>query len=70
MTMIKYSTPKCMICKKVSDIELDSDKVKAWSNGAHIQNVWPELSADERELIMTGTHPACWDKLMSMEEED
>jgi hypothetical protein len=28
-----------------------------------IQDVFPELNADEREFMISGTHPACWDEM-------
>jgi hypothetical protein len=32
-----------------------------WSElGEHIQDALPELDADQRELLMTGTHAHCW----------
>lgn len=29
-------------------------------NGELIQDVFPNSSADEREMMMTGLHPECW----------
>lgn len=33
--------------------------------GEFIQDVFPELSVDEREIFISGTHPECWDRLYS-----
>lgn len=41
-----------------------------WANGEHIQNVWPEKTPDERELLMSGIHPDCWDKMFKPQDED
>jgi hypothetical protein len=30
----------------------------------------PEWSMDKRELVITGTHPECWDKMFSEMDED
>jgi hypothetical protein len=35
-----------------------------------IQVGMPSLTADEREMLITGTHPDCWDSLMTDEDED
>lgn len=60
---MRYTTPRCQMCRQSSNLVLDERKVAAWQAGAHIQNVFPELTAAQRELIMTGTHPGCWDEM-------
>jgi len=41
----------------------------ARENGALIQDAFPQLSADEREFIMTGTPPAVWDEIFAESTE-
>jgi hypothetical protein len=36
----------------------------------HIQDAFPDLSVDDRELIKTGIHPWCWDIMMDEEDHD
>jgi len=36
-----------------------------WKQGALIQNAMPNLSADEREFLMTGITPDEWDEAFS-----
>lgn len=37
------------------------ERLAEWRKpGNHIQNVFPELSADEREFLMTGITPEEW----------
>lgn len=38
--------------------------------GEHVQNIFPQRSNDERELLITGTHPECWDTMFPKEDED
>ena len=59
---------KCFHCTEVSEIELDDAKAQLWYNGALIQDVWPEKSADERELMINGTHPHCWTEMFGEDE--
>lgn len=68
--MVKFETKKCIVCRKTSVVELDKHKFVRWIRGEHAQNVWPEKSADERELLITGTHPECWDTMFPDEEEE
>jgi hypothetical protein len=47
------------------EIPVDFDKLQAWRSGAtkgHIQDVFPELNADQREFLMTGITPEEWDQ--------
>lgn len=54
---------KCPFCKGVSQIKIALKDYNLWHNqGWLIQNVWPNVSVDDRELLITGTHPKCWDE--------
>ncbi len=61
-------TKPCISCGEVSTLELEPEKVRRYEAGEHVQNVWPEKSPGERELLITGTHPDCWDKMFPEEE--
>jgi hypothetical protein len=50
-------------------VELDTDKLKRWQTGELVQNVWPEKSPDEREMLITGIHPDCWGQFFGPDEE-
>jgi hypothetical protein len=39
-----------------------------WLNGGLIQNCFPYLSADERELLMTGIDGEMWDEMFGEDE--
>lgn len=67
---MKFITRPCSLCGKSEAIELDEEKYKRWRKGELIQRVWPRMTADERELLISGTHPKCWDTLFPMEEEE
>ena len=40
----------------------------AWEDGAMAQDAFPELSASQREALITGICDECWNK-MAQEEE-
>jgi len=40
------------------------DKLYEWHNGELIQNVFPMLTPDEREFIMTGITPEEWGRVV------
>ncbi len=52
---------KCPFCSSENAVEVKEQDYKAWKLGALAQNAFPYLSADQRELVMTGI--CCWDSL-------
>lgn len=56
----------CFHCGQSNIIICDKPALLSWQNRQTlIQDSFPDLHADERELIMTGIHPACWSKMFS-----
>lgn len=47
--------------KRSREINVTEAQVRAWQAGELIQRAMPNLSADDREFIMTGTTPEEWD---------
>ena len=68
-TTTPYETPACFVCHEKSVITLHEDELAAYEAGGYIQDCFPELSVDQRELIKTGTHPDCWDTIFGDEED-
>ena len=65
-----FTTPACTSCHKTSEVELESEDVKRWQGGELIQNVWPDISAEDRELLMTGIHSICWNTMFGEAAEE
>ena len=42
------------------NIDVTLEQVASWEQGELVQNAMPNLSADEREFIMTGITPDEW----------
>lgn len=59
----------CLMCNRTYEIEMDVDAYKKWIAGSNIQDVAPELSIDERELLISGVCGNCFDELFQDEEE-
>ena len=53
----------------VRDLDITEDQLLRWLNGALIQRAFPQLSADDREFIITGILPEEWDLHFTEEEE-
>ena len=56
-------TKQCLHCKGLTSLLLDKDKYKTWQHGELIQNVWPEWTAEQRELLISGMHGDCWTRV-------
>lgn len=61
---IEITTPVCVMCMKHSTVKVSSSGYTLWKAGMHIQNAFPNLSSDEREMLMTGIHSKCWTEMM------
>lgn len=51
------------------EIEVTQEELLAWQRGALIQDAMPNLSADDREFIMTGITPDEWDEAFGEDDE-
>jgi len=58
-------TRPCPMCGNRSVLEdVDPLGYIRWIEmGEMIQDVLPELDEDQRELLMTGTHAHCWERM-------
>jgi len=68
-TILVKSRP-CTVCGEYEVWSLDRQAVTRWQEGENIQRAFPDMNAGDREILISGTHPACWDKLFPGEEED
>ena len=41
----------------------DAVALANWRNRELIQNVFPNLNYQQREIIQTGIHPECWEEM-------
>ena len=54
----------CVACGIPADpARVPTDRYLAWQAGAKIQQIFPAVPADEREVMISGTHPACFDAM-------
>ena len=67
--MGRLQTPPCIQCKQTSIVILTDEEHSALFRNMSIQEALPDRDADFRELVKTGTHPACWDAMFPDEEE-
>jgi hypothetical protein len=58
-------TVTCPLClTEQRPLLVSIERYNAWKNGElFIHDAFPELTASERELLMTGTCDPCWDRM-------
>ena len=59
----------CVITKKEHKVIVPAKGFRLWLDGAIIQNALPNVSAGDREFLMSGISPAGWNSLFPGEEE-
>ena len=59
----------CPFCGRENSINVCEEDYSAWQNGALVQDAFPYLLADEREMLISGICPTCWNDTFFDEEE-
>lgn len=52
------------------EINVTQEQIDKWFDGSYIQDIMPNLSADDREFLISGITPDEWNKAFPEEEED
>ena len=61
----------CPFCGKTTPVQIRRvADYRAWQDGELAQNAFPYLSADEREMLISGICPTCWDNMFDGEEDE
>lgn len=61
----------CPLCGNTSYLTVPTDGYTAWKlHGVLVQDAFPQLSAEDRELLISGICPTCWDNLFSCKDEE
>lgn len=74
--MLVTSSHACLAHHERHSFEVDMteeefDKAtREWKGGKFIQDAFPKLDANQREMILTGTCQTAWDELFPDEDDD
>ena len=60
----------CPKCGKLQVLEVQDSQYNDWMAGKNIQKAFPDLTPDQREILMSGICPECWDKIFSEDDYD
>lgn len=64
-----YSGP-CMVTGETYVVKVPRAGLFAYRQGAMIQNAFPEMSADDREFLLSGISPAGWKQMFADNPDD
>lgn len=51
----------CPFCKKEQRKEFPVEGYARYMRGAHVQDCFPDMTPDDREFLISGICPTCWD---------
>lgn len=57
----------CPVCGAAETLTVDAASLERWNSGELIQTAFPTMSLNDRELLISGTHSACWEALFADE---
>lgn len=58
----------CPFCGHANEVEVNEMDYFDWQDGELAQNAFPYLSDDEREMLISGICPKCWDEMFGGDE--
>lgn len=60
---------ECPFCHRANEVEVNEMDYWDWQDGELVQRAFPYLSADEREMLISGICPDCWDRMFGGADE-
>lgn len=70
MTMLEVETPACLGCGQSTWFSMSQAQYNAWKQGEHVQLIFPDWSPEDREMLISGTCPDCWEEMWAEMEDD
>ena len=61
---------RCHFCGRGNEVEVNEYDYWDWDDGELVQVAFPYLSAEEREMLISGICPTCWNKTFGGGDEE
>lgn len=58
---------RCPFCGTENEVEVIEEDLQKYKYGDLIQDAFPYLRPDDREILKTGICPKCWDRILGGE---
>jgi hypothetical protein len=60
----------CSVTGELYSVTVPFEQYRSWKDGMLSQRAMPQLSADEREFVMSGTTPKEWEQIFPLEDDE
>lgn len=67
---VDVTTKPCIMCGETSTLKMLVHHYLEWKNGGLLDRVCPEMPKETREMLISGTHPDCWDKMFQEDADE
>lgn len=67
--IIEVKSKGCLGCGEPSMLKMRRSQFEAYRDGAFVQVAFADWTPEQRELVVSGTHPACWTTMFGEEED-
>ena len=63
---------QCVLCGTTHEVMVDLKDAQEYMspNRRHVQDIFPYLTPEERELLISGICPVCWELMFACEEDE
>ena len=61
---------QCPFCGRGNEVEVNEMDYLDWEDGMHAQEAFPYLSANEREMLISGICPTCWGNMFGGDDDE
>ena len=68
--MIEIQTKPCLGCGLTAWFTMTEEQQRFLQQGVHVQTVFPNWSPEDREMLISGTCPDCWEEMWAEEGDD
>lgn len=59
---------RCPFCGHANEVEVNEADYWDWQDGMKVQDAFPYLWPSEREMLLSGICPTCWERTFGGDE--
>lgn len=63
-------TIPCLHCGESATFAMTEEQFNRFKSGEHVQNIFPDWSPEDREMLISGTCPAGWEEMWAEDEDE
>lgn len=60
---------RCPMCGEYHSVYVEKADYFSWVKGKSPQDAFPYLNADDREILISGICPSCWNEIFGTSKE-